>query len=102
MKNKIMMSVMSAVEVINSTLSDKLPMDMQRDCPLYSRGALDSISLVSLISLVEQNIEDQFNQPIILASEKAMSSRNSPFLTVGSLTDYIAHLLEETKPCAHQ
>ena len=102
MKDKIFVSVVKAVEVINSTLSVKLPIEMQRDCPLYSRGALDSISLGSLINLVEQNIEGEFQQSIILATEKAMSAKNSPFLTIGTLSDYIAQLLEKKSSCSMQ
>lgn len=94
MQTKIMPCVLSALEVVNSTLAVPLPVERGRECPLYGEGAMDSISLVLFISLVEQNIEDQLHQPIILADEKAMSAKNSPFLTVGRLSDYIEKLLE--------
>ena len=97
MKKKIEQVVISAVETINETLrGDKAPIHEGLSCTLYGEGSsLDSISLVSLISLVEQGIEDEFDSPIILASEKAMSMRNSPFQSVGRLVDYIEGLLEE-------
>lgn len=56
-------------------------------------GNLDSLALVSFIADVEELIEQEFNQNIILANEKAMSLRNSPFRDVSSLTQYIQSLL---------
>lgn len=50
---------------------------------------LDSIELVSLIVFLEEAIEKQTNKNIILADEKAMSRRTSPFATIGYLSDYI-------------
>lgn len=97
MQEKITQCIHQAVSMINTTLVNKLPLDMGRECPLYANGALDSISLVTLISFVEQSIEDELGQPIILANEKAMSMRNSPFLSIGSLGDYIELLLKGEK-----
>lgn len=54
---------------------------------------LDSLGLVSLIVSIEEAIEDQFNTSIILADEKAMSRRTSPFSKVSYLVDYILELI---------
>lgn len=56
-------------------------------------GNLDSLALVSLITDIEESIEKEFSKDIILADEKAMSLRNSPFKDVSSLTQYIQNLL---------
>lgn len=58
-------------------------------------GKLDSLGLVNLIVSIEEKVEDELGIPIILADERAMSQKQSPFRTVGSLTDYIVMLLEE-------
>lgn len=58
-------------------------------------GALDSLALVSFITDLEEQISDEFEVDIILADEKAMSQRTSPFRTVESLTIYIENLLSE-------
>jgi acyl carrier protein len=47
-----------------------------------------------LIVAVEQNIEDEFDITIILADERAMSQKHSPFRTVRSLVDYIETLID--------
>lgn len=58
-----------------------------------AEGNLDSLALVSFIADVEELIEKEFGKNIILADEKAMSLRNSPFKDVLSLTQYIQNLL---------
>ena len=55
---------------------------------------LDSLGIVNFIVSVEENIEDEFDQSILLADEKAMSSEESPFSNVNSLSNYVASLLE--------
>lgn len=57
-------------------------------------GILDSIELVNFIVSVEEAIEDEFNLSIVLADEKAMSRRTSPFGRVSYLVDYILELLQ--------
>jgi hypothetical protein len=54
---------------------------------------LDSLGLVSLIVSIEEVIEDKFDISIILADEKAMSRRTSPFSRVSYLVDYILELI---------
>jgi acyl carrier protein len=97
MKSKLQEIVLAAVEEINETLDSKLAINDKESCQLYGNGSgLDSISLVALIVTVEQKIEDELGASIILANEKAMSRRNSPFITVGTLVDYASELVEES------
>ena len=56
---------------------------------------LDSLVLVNLIIAVEQNIENKYDITITLADEKALSQKQSPFLTIGSLADYIESLISK-------
>lgn len=70
--------------------------DPKPETELYGvNGVIDSISLVSLISDLEMQISDEFNKDIILADERAMSQKNSPFKTIQSLAAYIEKLLME-------
>jgi acyl carrier protein len=94
MKNKIQKVVITAVNELNDLLDNKLLIDREDDCELYGQsGMLDSISLVTLIVKIEEKIEKEFDASIILANEKAMSQKRSPFLTVGSLSTYIESLI---------
>ena len=56
---------------------------------------LDSISLVTLIVIIEEKIETDFGTSVLLADEKAMSRRTSPFSKIDNLIDYIFDLLND-------
>ena len=65
-----------------------------KESPLYgNNGALDSMALVNLIADIEDAVMDHTGVAITLADEKAMSARNSPFLTVDSLTQAVLERL---------
>lgn len=82
-------------------LNDLLPADRRLEKSpqtvlFASGGNLSSLELVNLIVAAEQNIEDEFGLPIVLADEKAMSQKNSPFKTVAGFVSYISLCLEES------
>jgi acyl carrier protein len=63
---------------------------------LIGREALfDSMGLVNLIVDIEQRLEEQYQVAVILADERAMSQKNSPFRSIQTLTDYICQLMAE-------
>jgi len=97
MHEKILKLIIAQVEELNEQLDFKVPVELEADAPLFGgdKGILNSISLVTLIVAIEQSIEDEFETSLVLADEKAMSQKNSPFLTIGSLADYIVLLLNE-------
>lgn len=53
-----------------------------------SKGLMDSLALVSLVIAVEQGIEERFGVNIELADDKALSQKNSPYRSIGTLADY--------------
>jgi acyl carrier protein len=61
-----------------------------------SDSILDSLGVVSLIVEIEQRLESLHGISVILANDKAMSQRNSPFRTVGVLTDHVLEMAKET------
>lgn len=68
------------------------------DTALLGQSAvLDSLGLVSVIAIVESNLEVELGFPIVLASEKAMSRSKSPFRTIASFADYIKEVVEEAQ-----
>ncbi|AJC94598.1 hypothetical protein A9460_01395 [Campylobacter volucris] len=74
-------------------LSDEIP--QLKTANLETRLYLDSLALVSLISDLESILSEEFNKEIILADEKMMSSRNSPFKDVKTLAEFIEKKLQE-------
>lgn len=96
MRTNISKIVYESIREFIDTYNVNIPVEMGDETPLFGKeGVLDSLGLVSLIVMVEQEIEDNIGYTLILANEKAMSQKNSPFLKVGYLIDYICRLLEE-------
>jgi acyl carrier protein len=55
---------------------------------------IDSLSLVSLIVEIETEVGSRFGREVVLADERAMSRRSSPYRTVGALVDFIMEQLD--------
>ena len=69
--------------------------DVDRNTRLFgSKGLLDSMGVVILLTDLEERLEDLLGSPVTLASDSAMSSARSPFRTVATLCDYIFNILE--------
>lgn len=65
--------------------------------PILGDGSdLDSMAVVHLIVEVEGRLNERYGLDWILADERALSRRRSPFRTVGDLAAFI----QETTPAA--
>ncbi|MDM8549328.1 hypothetical protein QUF72_04585 [Desulfobacterales bacterium HSG2] len=97
MQDKIVDLIVAEATELNEEIKNPIPVAAGVNAPLFGGddGVLTSIGLVTLIVAVEQAVEDAFETPVILANEKAMSMKNSPFRTIGSLADYIIALLKD-------
>ena len=99
MREHIFTLVLTTIKEFNDTYEQKIPYEFGEHTPLYGKeGVLDSLGLVSLIVMIEQAIEEEMDVSLILADEKAMSQKNSPFINVGFLVEYIDRLVEEERP----
>jgi D-alanine--poly(phosphoribitol) ligase subunit 2 len=75
---------------MNNTLSRPIDVAGGERAPLFgSDGVLDSLGLVSFIVAVEQALDEPPGAAVMLADERAVSQRVSPFRTVGTLADYV-------------
>ncbi len=84
--------IIEALKEIDIDTGDKT---IDLNTPIFGRESnLDSLSLVTLLVSIEQKIEDHFKRNITIADEKALSLKNSPFKTVGSLNDYLKERLK--------
>ena len=57
----------------------------------------DSMGIVLLTVEIEEQISDELDISIVLADERAMSQKTSPFRSVKTLTKYIELLVNEKK-----
>src|SRR5665213_75061 len=86
----------AAVDQLNDELPLKLRLTKTPETVILgSGGKLDSLSIVSFLMLAEQMLENEFNFPVGLADERAMSQERSPFRTLSTMADYIGQLLKE-------
>jgi D-alanine--poly(phosphoribitol) ligase subunit 2 len=98
MRERISNIVFSVIEEFNTTYEQNIPAGLGEETPLFGKdGVIDSLGLVSLIVMIEQAIEDELGVSLILADEKAMSQKTSPFLKVSLLVDYICRVTDEEK-----
>jgi acyl carrier protein len=96
MTSKIEKVIVDSLLELNEELENSELNNPTKETKLYGgNGVLDSLALVSFITDLEERISDEFDEDIILADEKAMSQRTSPFRNVEALTIYIQKLLEE-------
>jgi acyl carrier protein len=71
------------------------PQPVTEDTFLIGQSAvLDSMGLVSAILDIEQRLADDYDIVLVLADERAMSQKNSPFRSVRSLTDYVCRRID--------
>lgn len=72
--------------------------EVSDDTVIVGPGAvLDSIAVVSLIVDIEQRLEMDHDVSVTLASERAMSQRNSPFRNAAVLADHVCAVIAEGK-----
>lgn len=96
MNQKIETIIIKTLEELNEELQDESLNNPTSQTKLFgSNSPLDSISLVSFITDLEEKISEEFTENIILADEKAMSQKTSPFRSVETLTLYIEKLLSK-------
>ncbi|WP_319085121.1 hypothetical protein [Aliarcobacter skirrowii] len=95
MQEKIEKIIIDTLKELNEELENEAFLNPNSKTKLYGgNGAMDSLALVSFIADLEDKISDEFEKHIILADEKAMSAKTSPFRNIESLTSYIKSLLE--------
>lgn len=96
MRERIEKITYETLKELNEELENENLNNITKETKLYGgSGTLDSLALVSFITDLEERISDEFEKNIVLADEKAMSQRTSPFRDVETLTNYIQKLLEE-------
>ena len=91
---KIEQTIYLAINEVNQTLEKEQQLTKTIETELFgNNGKLDSLGLVNFIVTLEQYIASELDKNVLLASEKSLSTDNSPFRTVKTLVAYIKKLL---------
>jgi hypothetical protein len=87
-----------SIEEINAQLEteEKLVYTPEEEL-LGNTGKLDSLSFVTLVSIIEDKILDYTDKKVYLVTDKAFSQKYSPFKNIKSLTIFIETLMKEVK-----
>jgi len=95
---KIIEAVMEAIDEFNGQLPKEQKLNKAADAALFgSGGSLDSLGLVSLVTIVEQKIEEKFGITATLLEDVDLLENDNPFRTFNSLADYVASVLEKKR-----
>jgi acyl carrier protein len=82
--------IRSAVEELNEELGYESLTEVGPDTPIFGDSdGIDSLSLVTLVVDLEREVARLFGRRVVLADARAMSLRNSPYRTAGSLANLI-------------
>ncbi|MCR8697850.1 hypothetical protein CAMP5118_03215 [Campylobacter sp. LMG 7929] len=96
MRDKINSIIFSILKDLSEDLENENLKNPTMQTKIYGiEGNLDSLALVGLVSDLESIIADEFGIDLVLASDKTMSQKNSPFKDVESLSNYIFTLMEK-------
>ena len=95
-REKILNSIYGALDEVNEQLPDDQQLEKSPDTVLLGEsGKIESIDLVNILVATEENVEEAFGVPLSITDERAVSEKNSPFTTIGTLCDFITNLLKE-------
>ena len=87
--------IFEGIKDYNTQVNKKNQLPISIELELFSEnGVLDSLGLVNLIMSIEEKFEDYLDTSIVIADEKAMSQKNSPFQSVQSIADYLSKELQ--------
>jgi acyl carrier protein len=88
--------VTSVVREMSAELSYPSLRDAGAETPLFGGAhGIDSLSLVRIVAEVERKTEERLGKRVVLADERAMSRRSSPFRTVSTLAELLAERMRE-------
>ena len=93
---KAMQAVTEAIDELNEQLPREEKIKNSMETVLMGKGGnLDSLRLVSLVTTVEQKIEENFGMAVSLLADIDAFENDNPYGTVRSLADYVASILEK-------
>jgi D-alanine--poly(phosphoribitol) ligase subunit 2 len=88
-REDILRAIRGEIERHNQGVPPDRRLGLDSESPLYDRTSpLDSLGLVAIVIGVEEVLAARHGVTISLASEHALSRRNSPFRSANALADY--------------
>ncbi len=96
MKKEIKTLLIEAIQEQDLYLDQPVDLSDGDEAILYAEdGQLDSLSLITIIAGMEKQILSRYGVKIKLASERDLSTENSPFNTFSRMSNFIVEKLQE-------
>lgn len=93
--DRVKQIVLEAIEKFNKSLPEERRLKKSLGAALLGgEENLDSLEFLNLVALIEKNIAKEFKVPFTVFDVNAMTKKNHPFRTVGTLIEYLTELLE--------
>ncbi|WP_218417981.1 hypothetical protein [Alteromonas lipotrueae] len=92
---QIIALIYSAIDELNATREGEQVVKDENTALYGSASLLDSVDLVNLLLTLEELLEDELEVEYVIANEKALSQKNSPFKTIDTLATYLTNALNE-------
>ena len=97
-KTKIANLILDKLQNLRGLLNLSKNLSINEKTELFgANGILDSLGLVTFVVEIEQDVRDKFDVEIVLADERAMSQKHSPFRSVEKLAGYVNKLIMERR-----
>ena len=87
-------TILELLKEIGEDQESQVLIDATEETKLFGEN-LDSMGIVFLVTDLEGIISDELGIDLVLADERAMSQKTSPFRTVKTLAKYTQMLIDE-------
>ena len=99
-RERIVRVVYSAVDELNRKLPKGVALEKSLDTSLYGKSSKleTSLDFVTFIMEVEDKVREEFGVEVMInVDDNLLSKESSPFLTLGTLTEYLEGVLNEAE-----
>ena len=90
--------VYAAADDIGARSAGGAPLEKSPDAPLLSGNeGVDSLTLVNLVVAIEERLFSTTGKTVVLVDEDSLAHEKNPFRTLGTLSDYVERVVNQTQ-----
>jgi acyl carrier protein len=95
-RDKVLQAIFDAIDEVNCQLPKDEKLKKSNDALLFGDGgSLDSLGLISLVTTIEQLIEEEFGMTATILEDIEALENENPFESVITLLDFLTATLEQ-------
>lgn len=94
---EILALVYAAIDEVDPVTSSGAPLEKSPSARLLGGDSgVDSLNFVTLMVAVEEQIQKKLGKSVVLVDEDNVAAEENPFLTIGTLAEYVQRVLNKT------